>query len=57
MYCKKIRNEKQSWEQLEKYISQNTDAMFSHAVCPECYEKQYGGVKAVSERPHKSGPF
>ncbi len=57
MYCKKIRNEKQSWEQLEKYISQNTDAMFSHAVCPECYEKQYGSVKSVSDRPHKSGPF
>jgi hypothetical protein len=38
-YCKKIRNEEQSWEQLEKYLSDNSDAMFSHGICPECGEK------------------
>jgi len=42
MYCKKIRNEQQSWEQLDKYIAQNTDAMFSHGLCPECSAKEYG---------------
>ena len=38
MYCKKIRDEKASWEQMEKYISEHSDAMFSHGICPECYE-------------------
>lgn len=39
MYCKKIRNEN-SWEQLEKYITENSDAFFSHGICPECFEKE-----------------
>jgi PAS domain S-box-containing protein len=39
MYCKKIRNEQDSWEQLEKYLTENTDARFSHGLCPECYAK------------------
>lgn len=39
-YCKKIRNDDQSWQQLEMYISAHSDAMFSHGICPACYAKQ-----------------
>jgi PAS domain S-box-containing protein len=39
MYCKKIRNEQESWEQLEKYITENSDARFSHGICPNCYAR------------------
>lgn len=39
MYCKKIRNEKESWEQMEKYITEHSDAHFSHGICPDCYEE------------------
>ena len=35
-YCKNIRNDKGSWDQLEKYISDHTDARFSHGICPDC---------------------
>jgi DNA-binding response OmpR family regulator len=38
-YCKRIRNDKDYWEQLEGYISEHTEAQFSHGVCPECYGK------------------
>ncbi|MBN2038906.1 MAG: hypothetical protein JW864_02625 [Spirochaetes bacterium] len=38
-YCKKIRNEQQSWEQLEKYFTEHSDALFSHGICPECAQK------------------
>ena len=38
-YCKKIRDDKDYWQQLETYISQRTDAEFSHGVCPDCFEK------------------
>jgi hypothetical protein len=38
--CKKIRNQDQ-WEQIEKYISENSLARFSHSLCPECLEKLY----------------
>lgn len=39
MYCKKIRNEQETWEQLEKYISEHSNARFSHGVCPDCFNK------------------
>ncbi|HET6421772.1 MAG TPA: hypothetical protein VFG19_16565 [Geobacteraceae bacterium] len=39
VYCKKIRDDEKSWHQLEQYISEHSDATFSHGVCPECLEK------------------
>lgn len=41
MHCHKIRNDEQIWERLEKYISERTDAEFTHGLCPECMEKHY----------------
>ena len=41
MYCKKIRNDNQGWDQLEQYISNHSEAMFSHGICPECLEEQF----------------
>jgi DNA-binding NtrC family response regulator len=35
-YCKKIRNDKESWQQLESYITEHSEALFSHGLCPEC---------------------
>lgn len=39
--CKKIRKDSGSWEQVEKYISEHSDALFSHGICPECAKKLY----------------
>ncbi len=39
-YCKKIRNDDQSWQQLEAYISAHSDALFSHGICPTCFDRQ-----------------
>jgi hypothetical protein len=36
-YCKKIRGDRDYWEQLEEYLSDHSDVQFSHAICPECY--------------------
>ncbi len=38
-YCKNIRDEEGSWDQMEKYISSNSDAQFSHGICPDCLVK------------------
>lgn len=38
-YCKKIRDDKNYWQQVETYIAQFTDARFSHSICPDCFEK------------------
>jgi PAS domain S-box-containing protein len=40
-YCKKIRNDKGDWEQMEIYISNHSEADFSHGICPECAKKLY----------------
>ena len=40
-YCKKIRTPTQQWEQMEKYITQHSEAKFSHTFCPECAERYY----------------
>jgi FixJ family two-component response regulator len=37
--CKKIRDDHGYWKQLESYISEHSDALFSHGYCPECAEK------------------
>jgi len=34
--CKKIRDDQGYWSQVEQYISEHTDARFSHGLCPEC---------------------
>lgn len=39
-YCKKIRDDKGLWNQLEAYIHSHSEAEFSHGVCPDCYKKQ-----------------
>ena len=38
-YCKKIHVQKESWEQVESYISKRLNTKFSHTICPPCYEK------------------
>ncbi len=40
-YCKKIRDDKGYWNQLESYIHEHSDAQFSHGICPECTRKYY----------------
>jgi DNA-binding response OmpR family regulator len=39
-YCHKIRSDKESWERLENYIVQHSEAKFTHGICPECMKKQ-----------------
>jgi sigma-B regulation protein RsbU (phosphoserine phosphatase) len=38
-YCKKIRDDRNYWQQVEGYISEHSEAQFSHGICPECFEK------------------
>ena len=39
--CKKIRDDKGFWNQIEVYISQHSEAQFSHGICPECCKRIY----------------
>lgn len=44
-YCKKIRDDKGYWNQVEQYISDHTYAKFSHGICPTCFEKETKQLK------------
>ena len=40
-FCKKIRDDKGFWTQVEDYIRKHSEADFSHGLCPDCAEKHY----------------
>jgi len=40
-YCKKIRDDKGYWNQIESYIQDHSGAEFTHGMCPECLKKHY----------------
>lgn len=37
-WCKKVRDDKGYWSKLEHYVAENSDADFTHGICPECAE-------------------
>jgi PAS domain S-box-containing protein len=39
--CKKVRDDKGYWNQIEAYISDHSEAEFSHGLCPACAQKLY----------------
>ena len=41
MHCHKIRTDEQSWEKIDAYLTEHTDADLSHSICPECLDKYY----------------
>lgn len=42
--CKKIRNDKGYWQQVEHFVSIHTGVQFSHGLCPECATALYGDI-------------
>lgn len=44
MYCKKIRNSEQQWQSIEAYITEHSEAKFSHTFCPECGRQYYSDL-------------
>jgi len=40
-FCKKIRNDKGYWDQVEVYVKEHTEADFSHGICPACMKQHY----------------
>jgi Zn finger protein HypA/HybF involved in hydrogenase expression len=41
MYCKEIRDDEGYWNQLEKFITKNSEAFFTHGICPKCLGKHF----------------
>ncbi|MBW1730797.1 MAG: hypothetical protein JRJ75_07915 [Deltaproteobacteria bacterium] len=47
--CKKIRDDKGYWSQIEIYIKEHSEAQFTHGLCPECAKELYGDLVDPSD--------
>jgi CheY-like chemotaxis protein len=47
-YCKKIRDEQNYWQRVDSYLTEHTDVVFSHGICPDCYERVSSEIKRES---------
>jgi len=52
-YCKKIRDDKDYWHELDTYMQKYSDYSFSHSICPDCYEIAMEKEKKVLEKSRK----
>ena len=48
-FCKKIRDDKGYWNQVEVYVQKHSEADFSHSVCPDCAQEHYPGLTLPKE--------
>ncbi len=54
-FCKKVRDDRGYWNQLETYIEHRSDARFSHGICPQCavthYPEVFKATESVEDKP------
>ena len=56
LLAKNIRDDKGYWNQIESYIQEHSEALFSHGICPDCTIKLYGDedwYKSILDKTHK----
>jgi DNA-binding response OmpR family regulator len=49
MFCKKIRDDSDTWHMLETYIERNSEALFSHSLCGDCRREHYPAPALTSD--------
>lgn len=52
--CKNIRDDRGAWNLIESYVRENSEAEFSHGICPACIKKLYPGMSADEPSDAKS---
>jgi hypothetical protein len=55
-WCNKVRDDDGYWEQVEVYIAEHSDAVFSHGICPECADKLYSDMEEEESTPPGTPP-
>jgi len=51
MHCRRIRNDKGYWDELERYVTHHTGARFSHGICPDCFAEHYASRGSADPPP------
>jgi hypothetical protein len=54
-WCKKVRDDKGYWNQIESYVRERSEAEFSHGICPDCLEREREQI-AARRRAAGTGP-
>lgn len=57
--CKKIRDDQGYWQEVEQYLAEHSDAVFSHGLCPDCVRKLYPDLAdeiLSGQEPEAEGP-
>lgn len=52
-YCKRIRDDRDYWEELEGYLGKHSNLDFSHGICPQCYAAHWASELAEQGTPPK----
>jgi sigma-B regulation protein RsbU (phosphoserine phosphatase) len=52
-YCKRIRGDDQYWQQVEAYITERSEAQFSHGICPNCYADLEKQIESYRTNPSR----
>lgn len=47
--CKKIRDDQGYWHHVEEYVTEHSDAVFSHGICPDCASKYYAELEDLED--------
>ena len=50
-WCKNVRADKGYWQTVEQYVLSQTEATFSHGICPDCQEKLKADIARVNTKP------
>jgi hypothetical protein len=50
-FCKKIRDQQGHWHSMEQFITERSEAQFTHGFCPECGERHYGEFLKPGDGP------
>jgi hypothetical protein len=48
-HCKKIRDDRGYWNQIDSYIQENSEAVFSHGICEDCAKKYYPSLDLYND--------
>jgi two-component system, response regulator PdtaR len=56
-YCKKVRDDRGYWQQVDLYLQEHSEVQFSHGLCPECCQQHYPDVFSSENGPTGTQPL
>jgi len=51
-YCSKVRNDKNYWQDVEKYMSERLTSKFSNSICPDCFQNVKNRLNGITQKLH-----